>query len=61
MITKNKSLKENLRDLNRRGIQYPIHEVAPSAVRIAEAIDAISCTTNLMVSFFVIMVKVLIG
>ncbi len=34
--------------------QYPIQEVAPSAVRIADAIDAISCTTNLMVSFLVI-------
>ncbi len=34
--------------------QYPIQEVVPRAVRIADAIDAISCTTNLMVSFLVI-------
>ena len=27
----------------------PIHDVAPSAVRIAEAIDAINCTINLVV------------
>ncbi len=34
--------------------QYPIHDVAPSAVRIADAIDTMICTTNLVVSFFVI-------
>ena len=32
----------------------PMHDVAPSAVRIADAIDAINCTINLVVSFFVI-------
>ena len=35
----------------------PMQLVAPRAVRMAEAIDAISCTTNLMVSFFVIRFK----
>ena len=34
--------------------QYPIQDVAPSAVRIAEAIDTMICTINLAVSFFVI-------
>jgi hypothetical protein len=40
-----------------RGItfnQYPIQDVAPSAVRIADAMDAISCTINLVVSFLFI-------
>ena len=32
-----------------------MHDVAPRAVIIADAIDAISCAINLMVSFFVIM------
>ena len=32
----------------------PMHEVAPRAVRIADAIEAISCTINLAVSFLVI-------
>ena len=36
----------------------PKHDVAPRAVTIAVAIDAISCTINFNVSFFVIMVKV---
>ena len=31
-----------------------MHDVAPSAVSIADAIDAISCTMNFTVSFFVI-------
>ena len=34
--------------------QYPMHEVVPSAVIIAVAIDAISCATNLIVSFLLI-------
>ena len=34
--------------------QYPMHEVAPSAVTIAVAIDAINCTINLTVSFLLI-------
>ena len=32
----------------------PMHEVAPRAVRMADAIEAISCTINLAVSFLVI-------
>jgi hypothetical protein len=32
----------------------PIQDVAPSAVRIADAIEMIICTINLAVSFFVI-------
>ena len=32
----------------------PIQDVAPSAVRIADAIDAINCTINLVVSFLLI-------
>ena len=35
----------------------PMQLVAPSAVSIADAIEAISCTINLAVSFFVIMVR----
>jgi len=31
-----------------------MHEVAPSAVRIADAIDTMICAINLIVSFFVI-------
>jgi hypothetical protein len=31
----------------------PMHDVAPRAVTIAVAIDAIICTMNLMVSLFV--------
>ena len=34
----------------------PIHEVVPRAVRMAVAIEAISCTINFAVSFFVIVV-----
>ena len=32
----------------------PMQDVAPSAVRIADAIDAINCTINLVVSFLLI-------
>ena len=32
----------------------PMQDVAPSAVRIADAMDAISCTINLVVSFLLI-------
>ena len=39
----------------------PMHEVAPRAVRIADAMDAISCTMNLTVSFLLIVVNFLIG
>ena len=35
-------------------VQYPIQDVAPSAVRIADAIETMICTINLVVSFFVI-------
>ena len=31
----------------------PIHEVVPRAVRMAVAIEALSCTINFAVSFFV--------
>ena len=33
----------------------PMQDVAPRAVRIADAIDAINCTTNLAVSFLLIL------
>ena len=33
--------------------QNPMHEVAPSAVRTADAIDTTICAMNLMVSFLV--------
>ena len=33
----------------------PIHDMAPSAVTIAVAIDAIICTMNLIVSLLVMM------
>ena len=36
-----------------------MHDVAPRAVRMADAIDAISCTMNFAVSFLVIMVRFL--
>jgi hypothetical protein len=36
----------------------PMQDVAPSAVSTAVAIDAMICTTNLKVSFFVIMLSV---
>ena len=38
----------------------PMQDVAPSAVRIAEAIDAINCTINLVVSFLLIVYSILI-
>ena len=34
--------------------QIPVHDVAPRAVSIAEAIETINCAINLAVSFFVI-------
>ena len=36
----------------------PMQEVAPSAVRIADAIDAINCTINLVVSFLLITIQI---
>ena len=36
--------------------QYPIQDVAPRAVRMAVATEAIICTIHLKVSFFVIIV-----
>ena len=51
LILKQKSPTDWVEDI----LTYrPIHDVAPSAVRIAEAIDAINCTINLVVSFLVI-------
>ena len=38
-----------------------MHEVAPRAVRMADAIEAISCTMNFTVSFLVMMLLSLIG
>jgi hypothetical protein len=35
-----------------------MQDVAPSAVRIAEAIDTIICTINLVVSFLVIIAEI---
>ena len=35
-------------------VQQPIHDVAPSAVSTADAIETINCVTNLIVSLFVI-------
>jgi hypothetical protein len=37
-----------------------MQDVAPSAVRIADAIDAINCTINFAVSFFVITIQILV-
>ena len=46
LILKQKSPTDLVEDI----LTYrPIHDVAPSAVRIAEAIDAINCTINLVV------------
>jgi len=39
-------------------VQYLMQEVAPSAVRIADAIEMIICTINLVVSFFVIVAEI---
>ena len=36
-----------------------MHDVAPSAVSIADAIEAISCTINFAVSFLVIVLDFL--
>ena len=38
----------------------PMQDVAPSAVRIALAIDAINCTINLVVSFLLITIQFLV-
>ena len=38
----------------------PMQDVAPSAVRIALAIDAINCTINLVVSFLLITIQILV-
>ena len=37
-----------------------MQDVAPSAVSIADAIDAINCTINLVVSFLLIVYSILI-
>ena len=39
-------------------VQYPMQEVAPSAVRIAEAIEMMICTINLVVSFLFIIADI---
>ena len=39
----------------------PTHDVAPSAVTMAVATDAMICTINLMVSFLLIMFNVSLG
>ena len=39
--------------------QYPMQEVAPSAVSTADAIDMMICVTNLIVSFLVIITSFL--
>ena len=57
LILKQKSPTDWVEDI----LTYrPIHDVAPSAVRIAEAIDAINCTINLVVSFLLIVYSILI-
>ena len=38
----------------------PMQDVAPSAVSIADAIDAINCTINLVVSFLLITIQILV-
>ena len=43
------------------GRYAPTHDVAPSAVSIAVAIDAINCTINFAVSFLLIVVYFLNG
>ncbi len=40
------------------GAYSPIQDVTPNAVRMAEPIDTIICTTNFVVSFLVIMFNV---
>ena len=51
LILKQKSPTDLVEDI----LTYrPIQDVAPSAVRIADAIDAINCTINLVVSFLFI-------
>ena len=57
LILKQKSPTDLVEDI----LTYrPIHDVAPSAVRIADAIDAISCTINLVVSFLLITIQILV-
>ena len=53
----NRCIKESPTDLAGNSLSLshsPIQDVAPSAVRIADAIDAINCTINLVVSFLLI-------
>ena len=51
----NRCIKESPTDVVEDILTYrPIQDVAPSAVRIADAIDAINCTINLVVSFLFI-------
>jgi hypothetical protein len=39
------------------GAYSPIQDVTPNAVRMAEPIDTIICTTNFVVSFLVILMS----
>ena len=51
LILKQKSPTDWVEDI----LTYrPIHDVAPSAVRIADPIDTMICTRNLVVSFLLI-------
>ena len=55
LILKQKSPTDLVEDI----LTYrPIQDVAPSAVRIADAIDAINCTINLVVSFLLITIQI---
>ena len=57
LILKQKSPTDLVEDI----LTYrPIHDVAPSAVSIADAIDAINCTINLVVSFLLITIQILV-
>ena len=57
LILKQKSPTDLVEDI----LTYrPIQDVAPSAVRIADAIDAINCTINLVVSFLLITIQILV-
>ena len=57
----NRCIKESPTDVVEDILTYrPIQDVAPSAVRIADAIDAINCTINLVVSFLLITIQILV-
>ena len=57
LILKQKSPTDLVEDI----LTYrPIQDVAPSAVRIAEAIEIMICTINLVVSFLLITIQILV-